>query len=268
MMTFFMFLVCAFLPDDTKTDTTSEDSKDQKSNKPLDKSHAALLRLGFIISMTLLFAVANGINFAYSNFITFFAVMSNLALEKYQGARSTAIFFGCSALMKFASIGLLKFLKPVHLLIFNLTILILASALLMTKGQDDIAIFQAGTAMAGIGISTLFPIGVAWAQGQCTLGSKSMTTFIISTSIGAQVVKIPVAGFIEEYPMTLMVILLVCTIGIALFAVVAKVLSLAADHLDGPGKHEDFNHNPILESGTESAESTDDILSEKASLNP
>ena len=263
MMTFFMFLVCAGLPDDDdkqdNTKTETEDSKETK-NKPLDKS--LMLRFGFVICMTLLFAIANGINFAYSNFITFFAVTSDLSLDKSQGARTTAIFFGCSALMKFVSIGLLKvLLKPVHLLIFNVTILTLASALLMTKGQDDLAIFQSGTALAGIGISTLFPIGVAWAQGQCTLGSKSMTSFIISTSIGAQIVKIPVAGFIEEYPMTLMVVLLVCTVGIALFAMVAKIFSVLAEYYYNLEElQEDFNHNPIaIESG---------IDSEKASLNP
>ena len=44
------------------------------SAKVLDSRHHYRLRLAFLSCMTLLFCVANGINFAFSNFITLFAV--------------------------------------------------------------------------------------------------------------------------------------------------------------------------------------------------
>ena len=98
-----------------------EKSESVESEKIMNRTYP-YLRIGFISCMTFMFAIANGLNFAYSNFVTKFAVNSNLSLNKSQGARLTAIYFGCSAVMKFITIGLLRIFKPIRLIIFNVII--------------------------------------------------------------------------------------------------------------------------------------------------
>ena len=172
---------------------------------------------------------------------------SQLALTKSVGARTTAIYFGCSALMKFSSIWLLKLMKPFHLMVFNLVILAGSSISLMVFGETHLIVFQVGSALAGIGISTLFSTGksiildwinnlhinliftgVVWAQQKTQVGSQVTSVFLIATSIGAQVLKIPVAKWIEVYPMTLMMVLSFSAVFIILAFISAKIITKMA----------------------------------------
>ena len=167
VMAALMFVICSRLPIHEASDSEQNSGLPKTVPNGLDLKSQRKNKVAFIMSMTLLFAFANGINFAYSNFVTLFGVESNLSLTKSQGARTTAIYFGCAAAMRFVSIGLLKFVKPVALLIFDMVVLSVASVGLSVKGQDKTWIFQTGTGLAGTAISTIFPVGVAWAQSKC-----------------------------------------------------------------------------------------------------
>ena len=160
LMNTLMFVICSFLKDDDddnsklalddlpKPKLDELESESESDEKIMNRTYP-YLRIGFISCMTFMFAIANGLNFAYSNFVTKFAVNSNLSLNKSQGARLTAIYFGCSALMKFITIGLLRIFKPIRLIIFNVIILAAASLLLLTFANDNIIAYQSGTALAG-----------------------------------------------------------------------------------------------------------------------
>lgn len=232
-MTSFMFVICHWLnkEDQNQNKNSPNSTENQLSLLPLDKPGFAILKLGFVISMTSMLAIGNGINFAYSNFITHFAVNSQLSLSKSQGARTTAIYFGASALMKFFSIGLLKLVKPIHLLNFSMVTLVISGSMLIFHGQENITIFQLGSALAGVGISTLFPVGVAWIKTKCVIGSGLTSLLIISTSIGAQLVKIPVAAYIETFPMALIIIFLICLGSMIILMAIGKLISLVAESL-------------------------------------
>ena len=65
-------------------------------------------------------------------------------------------------------------------------------------------------------------------QSQLELGSQVTAMLLIATTIGAQVVKIPVVAWIDTYPMSLMWIFLICTIGISISFFFAKVITIAA----------------------------------------
>ena len=110
--------------------------------------------------------------------------------------------------------------------------------MLMVSGQDNWWIFIVGTSMAGIGISTIFSLGVPWAKDQCNFHENIL---ILSTSIGAQVIKIPVAAYIEDDPMCLMKVLLGSSTTIVILAMIAKALVLIAEHK----MRNDSNHNTI-----------------------
>ena len=232
MMITMFFTICHCLP------RTNEDKiEGHQDKKPLDK-YSLKLKVGFVLVLAVLVFIANGINFAYGNFISTFAVYSNLQLDKAQGARAASNFWGCSLGMKLLCIWLLRTFKQSHILFFNITILMVASVMLVISGQDNWVIFIIGTSMAGIGISTIFSLGVPWAKDQCIFHENIL---ILMTSIGAQVIKIPVAAKIEENPMILMEILLGCSATIILLAVMANAMVLIAEHK----MRNDSNHNTI-----------------------
>ena len=232
MMITCFFMICHCLP------STNEDKiEGDHDNKALDK-YSTRLKWVFVLVLAVLVFVANGINFAYGNFISAFAVYSNLLLDKAQGARAASHFWGFSLGMKLLCIVLLRKFKESHILIFNITILMVASIMLMVSGQDNWWIFIVGTSMAGIGISTIFSLGVPWAKDQCNFHENIL---ILSTSIGAQVIKIPVAAYIEDDPMCLMKVLLGSSTTIVILAMIAKALVLIAEHK----MRNDSNHNTI-----------------------
>ena len=149
LMNTLMFVICSVVKDENQ-DILEEDAskKEDFDRKLLDHSYGAF-KLGFIAFMTMTFATTNGINFAYSNFVTKFAVNSELSLNKSQGARITAIYFGCSAITKFVTIGMLKIFKPIRLIVLNVILLAIASVILLLFANESLLAYQSGTALAG-----------------------------------------------------------------------------------------------------------------------
>ena len=66
---------------------------------------------------------------------------------------------------------------------------------------------------------------------KCSLSSRITSIFIIATSVGAQVVKIPVAAYIETYPMTLMWVLAISTSAIITFFLTSKMTLFVSEYL-------------------------------------
>merc|ERR1712012_903774 len=261
IMNTLMFVICSVVKDENQ-DILEEDAskKEDFDRKLLDHSYGAF-KLGFIAFMTMTFATTNGINFAYSNFVTKFAVNSELSLNKSQGARITAIYFGCSAITKFVTIGMLKIFKPIRLIVLNVILLAIASVILLLFANESLLAYQSGTALAGIGTSTLFSNGVLWMQSQLELGSQVTAMLLIATTIGAQVVKIPVVAWIDTYPMSLMWIFLICTIGISISFFFAKVITIAAIY----ATQKDTRESVYVKNDDQSINSFDDS-SEKSLL--
>ena len=114
---------------------------------------------------------------------------------------------------------------------------------------------------SGIGTSTLFSNGVLWMQSQLELGSQVTAMLLIATTIGAQVVKIPVVAWIDTYPMSLMWIFLICTIGISISFFFAKVITIAAIY----ATPKDTRENVYVKNDDQSINSFDDS-SEKSLL--
>ena len=115
--------------------------------------------------------------------------------------------------------------------------------------------------VSGIGTSTLFSNGVLWMQSQLELGSQVTAMLLIATTIGAQVVKIPVVAWIDTYPMSLMWIFLICTIGISISFFFAKVITIAAIY----ATPKDTRENVYVKNDDQSINSFDDS-SEKSLL--
>jgi hypothetical protein len=57
--------------------------------------------------------------------------------------------------------------------------------------------------LAGAGIGIIFPMAIGWIQSKCSIGTTVMTIMVVSTSLGAQVFKIPITKLIHKEPISL-----------------------------------------------------------------
>lgn len=109
-------------------------------------------RFALIALVTLFFCIANGINFSFTNFLTVFAVQSNLALTKSLGARATATYFAASATMKFISIFCIAKVPALFLVLVDLAFLAAGNGLLLWLGDAETVVFFVGVFCVGVGI--------------------------------------------------------------------------------------------------------------------
>ena len=93
-------------------------------------------------------------------------------------------------------------------------------------------------------------------QSLLNVGSKMTAIFLVATSIGAQVVKIPVVAWIDTYPMSLMWIFLICTTAISVLFISAKSICIIAKYIyahqnENIKKNEDNNNDMPLDDSSQ-----------------
>ena len=188
-----------------------------------DSAHNLRLKIVLVSICTIYFCFANGTNFAFSNFLTVFALESRLGLTKTIGARATAVYFASSCLMKFITIFIVARVRVIYLILLDLLILFIGSTILLFFGEDFSSAFFVGTILVGLGISTLFSSGIIWLKENMELTSQITSLFLIATTFGAQCFKIPIAAWIEDNPMSLIFCLCFSAIVLAITFTGAKI---------------------------------------------
>lgn len=147
--------------------------------------------------MSILFCCVNGINYSFSNFLTVF-VMRSLGMTKSRGSKATTIFFLASVFAKMATIIGVTYVSPIYLLCGSVLLLATSSFIFFcTTGTTSLFVCAI---LVGISVSSLFSPGLLWLNQNMNISSRKTSIFLITSSIGAQVFKIPIAGSIEADP--------------------------------------------------------------------
>ena len=168
------------------------------------KKKGEIFSYAIVASMAFFFLLANGMNFAFSNFLTVFVMKSGLQMTKSVGARATLTYFGASCLMRLTSIFCVTKVPAFNLIILNLFLIFAGDTILIAFGDSNLIIFMCGVVLLGLGISALFPYGIIWLRENTNLTSKITSIHVLAASVGAQCFKIPIACWIEKLPMSLM----------------------------------------------------------------
>ncbi|XP_059096245.1 uncharacterized protein LOC131890821 [Tigriopus californicus] len=147
--------------------------------------------------MSILFCCVNGINFSFSNFLTVF-VMRSLGMSKSRGSKATTIYFLASVFTKMATIIGVTYVSPIYLLCGSV-LLLLTSAFIFFCTNGTTTLFVC-VILVGISVSSIFSPGLLWLNQNMHISSKKTSIFLITSSIGAQAFKIPIAGSIELEP--------------------------------------------------------------------
>ena len=167
----------------------------------------------FLGSILLYFLTSNGINFAFSNFLTVYAMKSTLGETKSFGAQSTSLFFLCQTGTRLLSAICSSLLttNPTWIIAGDMAFLALGCGVFVLAPENNTVYFQIGVGLVGVGVSCLIPSGLAWVRNHIEVTSKVVAWVLICTSAGAQIFKIPVSLGIEHEPRVLIHLLFIST---------------------------------------------------------
>ena len=144
-----------------------------------------------------------------------FAVKSQLQLDLKTATFLSVIFFVPFSFMRFLLIFLSLHLSPIIILLLSLVLSSFGSLTVILFGDSFLVGLQAGTAMLGLGIASLFSGAFIWFQTKVTLNNKIGGVFTFFGSAGAQIFLSCASQFIEDEPRALpysiLVSMLVCT---------------------------------------------------------
>ncbi len=218
---------------------------DEKTEREVEKGLALfpvcrLRRRVLCGIMTVFFLCFNGTNFAFFTFLTELAVTHpNLQLTKSDGAAATTAYFISSALARMVSALFVSRLRsPAILVALDLLVLICGSVWMYhtvspynDAAMDPHTSLLIGCVLVGVGVSTLFSSGILWLIRQVGSLSGAVTSlFLVSTSMGAQLFKIPVPLWIAKHPV---VVVHVVSFGAAACSVLFFA-ALVVSHLRTP----------------------------------
>ena len=75
------------------------------------------------------------------------------------GAEITAIFWGCFAAMRFASIFAAIYVKPIYIMVVSCCISCLGGLILVIYGSQSVLMLQICSALLGFGMASIYATG-------------------------------------------------------------------------------------------------------------
>jgi len=165
---------------------------DYERSKHVNFCHKAIL----LLLLCIFFFLYVGLEVAFGALVTTFTVDYN-AWPKEQGATVTAIFWGAMATGRGFSIFIARCCGPKIMLVIDLVLMTIGSVVLSFALEYHDKAIWLGTLILGLGMSSVFPAGISWAEHYVHLSGKSTAVFVIGSAAGQMVVP-SVIGYLYE----------------------------------------------------------------------
>ena len=164
-------------------------------------------RVQILISLFIFFFMYVGMEVTFGGFIMTFAVQS-FTWSKDKGVILTSLFWGALATGRGLSIFLARCLLPSWMLIANILLVLLASLILSIGLNEYQNLLWPGTLLFGLGLSSIFPTGMSWAEHYMTVTGKATAVLIMGSALGEMVIP-AVTGFfmVKKQKMVLMYVM-------------------------------------------------------------
>ncbi|MEM7124921.1 MAG: MFS transporter [Chloroflexota bacterium] len=190
---------------------TKEEEDNQAGNQVL-----------FVGLVSLFYFLNIGAEVSASGWIVTYASEMGLASEG-AAAFLSSLFFGTLTLTRLISIPFTARYRPSQLIMFDLIVCSLAALFMLLFPRSWIAILI-GISGFGIGIATIFPMMLAFAQNRIALAGRVTSWFFLGGSLGGMSIPWIVGQFFERLsPLIVLYAILICTIGSAVVFGILKV---------------------------------------------
>jgi FHS family Na+ dependent glucose MFS transporter 1 len=139
-----------------------------------------------------------GVEVAFGGFITTFAVESKLiAWTQRQGATLAALFWGSIAVGRGLAIFVARCFKPPCMLVVDLVLMVAGAVVLCFTLHVSPVMLWVGTVTLGLGMSSIFPTAVSWADVYYPLTGRATAVFITGSGVGEMVIPV-FTGYLFE----------------------------------------------------------------------
>ncbi|KAK3608533.1 hypothetical protein CHS0354_010392 [Potamilus streckersoni] len=167
----------------------------------------------FLLTLLFIFFFSYvGMEVTYGGLITTFAVEFN-HWSKDRGTMVTAVFWGALATGRGFSIFISKYFHPPCMLVIDLVLMIFGSLVLCTALYAYEPLLWIGTLILGLGMSSVFPTGISWAESRMHLTGKATAVFIVGSALGEMVIPATTGYLYDRYDcIKLMQVMLVLSI--------------------------------------------------------
>lgn len=227
---FFLFFLCS----GTRSSTAERQTSDRKI-----KAFRPNAKRSFVVLMFSFYLMYVGSEVVFAQFLTTFALESPLKLATSTANYITTTFWVSFAAARFVAIFVAHFTNPTIMLIFNLCCTAMGSTTLCIAGQTDVSILYVGSAMVGVGMASTFATGFLWTETHLLVTNRISAAFSVASSMGEMIfptvnienskdcftfltkcifflffhrISQVTGAFIESKPMSLMYIVLGCTL--------------------------------------------------------
>ncbi|KAK7481844.1 hypothetical protein BaRGS_00026870 [Batillaria attramentaria] len=154
-------------------------------------------RISILALLFSFFLIYVGMEVTFGGLLTTFAVDSDLQWTRPQGATLAALFWGSIAVGRGMSIFIARWFKPPCMLVTDLVFVISGAVLLSFGLQASPIILWVGTVILGLGMSSVFPAAVSWADCYYPLTGRAAAVFIAGSGVGEMVIPV-VTGYLFE----------------------------------------------------------------------
>lgn len=151
-----------------------------------------------ICLLGLFFVCYVGLEVSFGALVTTFAV-EYMDWSKSQGATVAAIFWGSLATGRGIAIFIANCCGPAVMLIIDLTFMIIGGIVLTMGVQYYDKLLWLGTLVLGLGMSSVFPAGISWAEKYFRVTGKSTAVFVIGSAAGQMIVPSVIGYFYENF---------------------------------------------------------------------
>ena len=182
-------------------------------------------RVQILILLFIFYFLYVGMEVTYGGLIMTFSVQY-LDWSKAEGTMLTSVFWGAFAIGRGLAIFLAKCLSPAIMLIADLVLSCLALGGLVMALDSNHYILWFCTAMLGIGMASIFPTGITWAERYMRVTGKAAAVFVVGSALGEMALP-ALTGFLFQSngPMWLLYIMLGTGIASAVLYIIMQNLA-------------------------------------------
>ncbi|XP_069132718.1 sodium-dependent glucose transporter 1-like [Argopecten irradians] len=183
------------------------------------------VRLTILLVMFLFFLSYIGMETTYGGLIMTFTV-EYMDWNKNQGAIVTAIFWGSLAAGRGFSIFIAGCCKPHCMLIIDLLMVIGGATMLSFVVNKYSFILWLGTLFLGLGMSSIFPTGLAWTEQYFRMTGKSTAVLVTGSALGQMIIPVATGYTIDKVnKMYLMYVVLILSVFCTVLFILMQLLA-------------------------------------------
>lgn len=207
--------------------------KDAESMNELEnlkmRRHSKSLEMWLLFVLSLLFFCYIGSEVTYGGLVSPFSELE-FSVSQQRSANVASVFWAAFSIGRFSSIFASGYMSPMTMILCDLAVSIISLIILIsTKWIQErttaFTILCFSSALLGLGMSSIFPAGVAWIGNHVRLSGRYASIFVIGSAFGEMVLPIAGAYLMELNNYYLIYLLAGINVFCALLVFIMKIIA-------------------------------------------